>query len=321
MPRRILLNPLFLASVSIGGFVTVLNNIDADLGVTFGSNPPKAAQKDKVVWIVGASSGIGAALAVDFAKDGAKVVISSRREKQLKDVAERCRQQGGKSPTVLPLDVNNFECHEKAVRSIIDEHGKIDIVVLNAGFTQRSLAVDTPLKVTEDIIKTNFLSYVSLTKNVLPSMAENKGGKIIVLSSIAGLMGVPISTSYSASKFALQGFFNGLRSEVAPDNIQISIVCPGPVESEIASNAHKNPNLPDNEGKKMPTERCTSLIMKGLWNNRDEMWISESPYLLMTYLAVYFPGFARRYVDTKVGPERITALKTGQAIYGNTSKK
>ncbi len=71
----------------------------------------------------------------------------------------------------------------------------------------------------------------------------------------------------------------------------------------------------------MPTERCTSLIMKGLWNNRDEMWISESPYLLMTYLAVYFPGFARRYVDTKVGPERITALKTGQAIYGNTSKK
>lgn len=162
----------------------MLNNIDADLGVTFGSNPPKGAQKDKVVWIVGASSGIGAALAEDFAKDGAKVIISARRENQLKDVAERCRQQGGTLPTILPLDVNNFKDHEKAVKSIIDEHGKIDIVVLNAGISQRNLAVDTPLSVTEDVMKTNFLSYVSLTKSVLPPMAANKGGKVRSVATV-----------------------------------------------------------------------------------------------------------------------------------------
>lgn len=108
-----------------------------------------------------------------------------------------------------------------------------------------------------------------------------------------------------------------MRSELAPDNIQIALVCPGPVESEIAEKAHKNPKLPDHEdGKKMATERCTQLIMKGLYHNHEEMWISDQPFLGMTYMAYFFPYLAKYYVDNVLGPGRINALRSGQSIYG-----
>jgi short-subunit dehydrogenase len=142
-------------------------------------------------------------LAVDFARDGAHVIVSARRENQLQDVANKCISAGGKSATVIPFDITNFNEHENVVNKVLKEFGKVDILVLNAGISQRNFAAETPFAVTENIMKTNFLSYASLTRQVLPSMIERKSGKIVVISSLAGIIGLPISTSYSASKFAL----------------------------------------------------------------------------------------------------------------------
>lgn len=136
------------------------------------------------------------------------------------------------------------------------------------------------------------------------------------MSSLSGIIGTPVASSYSASKFALHGYFNALRAEVATENVKVSIVCPGPVESEISTKSHRNPNNPHQEGgKRMTAARCTELIMKGLYYDLDEMWISEQPFLLMTYIADYMPFVARTLLVKYFGPVRVKAVKSGQNVY------
>jgi len=175
---------------------------DADLPLVLLPNPPVKSSAGQVVWIVGASSGIGASLALDYAKDGAKVVISSRRVSQLEELSKKCSEYG-ESPLVLPMDVTNYDEHISAFNKIIETFGHIDVLVLNAGVSQRNLAIDTDFAVTESIMKLNFLSYVALNKIVLPHFVERNQGKIVVMSSLSGIIGTPVGSSYSASKFAL----------------------------------------------------------------------------------------------------------------------
>jgi dehydrogenase/reductase SDR family member 7 len=162
----------------------------------------------------------------------------------------------------------------------------------------------------------NYLSLVALNKVVLPHFISSNNGNIVIMSSLSGIIPTPIASSYSASKFALHGYFNALRSEVSIYNVKVHMICPGPVESEISLKSLRNPNLPkQEEGKKMPTSRCTHLILKGLYHGLSEMWISEHPYLLFTYLAQYTPGLARWYGGAIAGPARVRALEKGENIY------
>jgi short-subunit dehydrogenase len=157
---------------------------DADLPLILLPNPPAKANAGKVVWIVGASSGIGAYLAEDYCRDDANVIISARRVNQLEEIAEKCAKASGtnKMPLVLPLDITNYDEHEPAFKKIISTYGKIDVLVLNAGSGQRNLAVDTPFSVTENIMKLNFFSFISLNKIVLPTMLAQKSGKVNFIS-------------------------------------------------------------------------------------------------------------------------------------------
>ena len=155
-----------------------------------------------------------------------------------------CRGKGKHIPISVPLDVLSFEKQKEAHDTIIKKFGKIDSIVLNAGRTQRSLALDTDISQTKEILELNFFSTVNLARIVLKDMALKKSGNVIVISSVAGKFGVPISSSYSASKFALQGYFDSLRAEVSSQGIHVTTVCPGPVESEIADHAHRDPTLP-----------------------------------------------------------------------------
>lgn len=152
---------------------------DADLPLYLSPAIPKQAYLGQVVWVVGASSGIGASLALDFVKSGAKVVISARRIQQLNAVAEECEKYGEK-PMILPLDITDFSQHEIAFQDIIKAFGKIDILILNSGMSQRNLALDTPLEVTENLIKLNLMSFIALNKVVMPSMVERKSGRVCV---------------------------------------------------------------------------------------------------------------------------------------------
>ena len=142
--------------------------------------------------------------------------------------------------------------------------------------------------------------------------------QIVVTSSVAGKLGGPIQSSYSASKFALHGYFDALRSEIAQFNIGVLLVCAGPVESEIVTHAMKTPDAkPASEGKKMPTARCTGLIVRAMYNKGliQEIWISTQPILLLTYLNVYLPWVTRQLFTKAIGPSRRRALINGESVY------
>lgn len=307
--------------VAVGVLAAVLLAVflknDADLFLIFAKIPEANAFKDQVVWITGASSGIGAVLAQELTKQGAQVIISARRVDKLEEVAKST--QGNHAPYVLPLDVLDYDQHEKAYKEIIAKFGKIDTVVLNAGRSQRNTANETPFEVTRSILELNFLSVVHLTKIVLPGLLAQKSGNIVLMSSLSGRLATPLGSSYSASKFAMHGYFDALRSEIADTGVTVSIICPGPVESEIHLTTHKNPeNPPTNEGKKMTTLRCVELILRGLYYHVDEMWISEHPFLLFTYLNTYAPWTSRAIMKL-MGPMRAKILKEGGNIYDVTA--
>jgi dehydrogenase/reductase SDR family protein 7 len=289
---------------------------DVDLPLMFLPYEVKDSFAGKVVWITGASSGIGAALAEDMVKAGAKVVISARRQEMLDAVADSCAKFGER-PMVLPLDVTDLSAHSVAYQNVIDKYGKVDSLVLNAGMSQRNTAVDTALSVTQDLMHLNFISYVSLTKTVLPDMMARKDGQIVVTSSLSGIIGTPLGSSYSATKFALHGYFNALRGEVTKDNISVLIVCPGPVESEISSKAYRNPALPVSaDEKKMPTARCSHLMAKAMYyKSIMEVWISEQPLLAMTYVAQYAPTLSNTLFARVLGPARVRILQSGGNVY------
>ncbi len=192
--------------------------------------------KDKVVWITGASSGIGEALACAFARQGAKLILSSRNKKALERVKDVCAETQ-KEIHILPLDLSKLKTLNKKARQAIEIFGRIDIMVHNAGVALRDLVANTEIQVAKKIMDTNYFGPVVLTKAVLPSMLKCGSGRFLVISSVAGKFGVPRLSAYSASKHALHGFFDSLRAEVTRDNIKITMVVPGFVRTNITLNA------------------------------------------------------------------------------------
>jgi len=300
--------------------VAVFFQCDADLPLVFLPYTPEKSFEGQVVWITGASSGIGASLAQDMVKAGAKVIISARRVAQLEAVADECASYGEK-PFILPLDVTDYDAQVEAFNTIIEKFGHIDSLVLNAGMSQRIPAMMTDLEVTESLMKLNFMSFVSLAKIVVPSMLERKQGQLVIMSSISGVIGTPLGSSYSASKFALHGYFDALRSEYAHQGIGVTIVCPGPVVSEIADKSHRHSSLPKGAESedKMPTARCTLLVAKAMYYKFSEVWITKQPILAFTYISQYMPGFANILATKLFGPARIRALESGKDVYDLTS--
>ncbi len=193
--------------------------------------------KDKVVWITGASSGIGEHLTYALAEQGAKLAISSRNEKELQRVRQNCH--GKTDILVAPLDVSAFDSVPGVAQKILDHFGRIDILINNAGVSQRAPIKDTALEVDRKIMDINYFGALAVTKAVLPFMWQQGAGHIVVMSSVMGKIGVPHRSAYAASKHALHGFFDTLRAEVAPDNIKVTVICPGYVRTNVTINALK----------------------------------------------------------------------------------
>ncbi|KAJ1107730.1 hypothetical protein NDU88_005119 [Pleurodeles waltl] len=294
---------------------------DGDLSLLwaelFGSSPEKELS-GKVVWVTGASSGIGEELSYQLAKLGAILVLSARRVEELQRVKQKCLEISGlqkEDVLVLPLDLVKRDTHESAASTVLHHFGRIDVLINNGGRSQRSLFVDASLDVYEALIQINYLGTISLTKCVLKHMVERKKGKIVNVSSITGFIGAPLSTGYAASKHALQGFFNSLRIELYdyPD-IMITNVCPGPVQSKVVDNAfteevNKTPDRTD-QSYKMPTARCVQLMLVSIANNLKEIWIADQPYLCVCYLWQYMPTWAW-WITGKIGRKRIQNFKDG----------
>jgi len=303
---------------------------DADLTVLaadafYSKNKMRSCFSGKVVWITGASSGLGRALAVYLCQFGPKLVLSARREGELDNVKQECLQINSELSEadilVLPMDSLNFDKLPELVSTVISKFEKIDILVNNAGRSQRSLAETTPIEVDRAVMELNLLGYVALTKAVLPTMIEQKSGCIVALSSVAGKMGSPIGTAYSASKFAVMGFFNALRAEVYQHGIDVCTLCPGPTRSDISLHSftetvEKEYNQDvKNEGNKLETDRFARLAGVSIAARIPEAWISIQPYLLYLYLAQYFPTIVTSQIFLKGSQGRIQKFRNNECLY------
>lgn len=192
--------------------------------------------KNKTIWITGASSGIGKSLTHALHRRGARLIISSRRTEALEGVKEGCN--GSDSDIkVLPLDLSDAGSLPVKVEEALSYFGAIDYLFNNGGISQRSYAVETDIDVIRKVMEVNFFGTVALTKHLLPSMIERKSGHIVVTSSVMGKFGTRLRSTYAASKHALHGYFDSLRQEVYDHNIQVTLVCPGFIKTNVTLNA------------------------------------------------------------------------------------
>lgn len=191
------------------------------------------AYDGKVVWITGASSGIGEALARDLGALGAKLILSGRNEAALDAVAAAC---GGPS-LVLPFDTTAFADLPAIAAKALAWQGGIDMLVNNAGISQRALALDTEFAVYQRILAVDLLGPIALTQAVLPRMVARGAGRIVMISSVAGKVGVPLRTGYCAAKHGLIGYADALRAEIAGAGVSVHVVAPGSVRTNVAINA------------------------------------------------------------------------------------
>lgn len=249
---------------------------------------------DKIIWITGASSGIGKALAGEFVKKGAKIIISSPEVDKLHRLSDHLNALHPESSTVVPLDLAKSNEIPEIVEKVIRQNRRIDILINNAGISQRSLIVETPVEIDRKVFEINYFGTITLTKSVLPHMIKNGDGTIAVTSSIVGKFGFPLRSAYSASKHALHGFFETLRSELKKENINVTIVCPGRIRTDISINAITNDGKPYGimdkaQAKGMATEKCARKIVRAIKKKKKEVFIGGSE-ILMVYLRKYFPN-------------------------------
>ncbi len=256
--------------------------------------------ENKVVWITGASSGIGEALAYTFAKRGAKLVLSARREEELQRVAANCKLAEA-NYLVLPFDVSKYEEAEAKAQQVLARFGQVDILVNNAGLSHWSKIKDMTMEVLKRIIDTNFLGGAALTKAVLPSMLEKRKGQIVVVSSILGKIVTHKQAAYNASKHALHGFFDTLRAEYSGEGIKVLIVCPGFVNTNVAKNSLDRNGNPIGRNNKMIETGLDPLyvseqILSAIESGKEEILLAGSKEKFGVFLKRFAPGLFSKFI-------------------------
>ena len=233
---------------------------------------------NKTVWITGASSGIGEALAKAYFKDGANLILSSRREDALEKVKTHL---GGDDSRIkiLALDLSHSDTFAEKTNTAINFFGSIDVLVNNGGISQRSIFEETDLDTVRKIMEVNYFGSVGLTREVLPHMIAKKKGHIVVTSSVAGKIGTKYRTAYAGSKHAVQGFFDSLRQEMYEHNVAVTLICPGPIKTDITKNALTGDGsafgkMGDMHDEAMDADEMVSKIWNKLSSGKEEIIIS-----------------------------------------------
>ena len=232
--------------------------------------------KNKVVWITGASSGIGEALVYELSAAGAKLIISSRNRDELFRVKQKCHNQI--DIHVLSLDLEDNESLPAKATEAIRIYGHIDILINSGGISQRALALETNLNTEKRFMDINFWGTVILSKAVLPQMIKRNSGDIVCVSSLVGKFGTRLRSAYSASKHALHGYFESLRIELDSTNIHILLACPGFIKTKVTLNAltadgSKQGTMDEAQENGMPAQECAKQIIKAIEKKKDEIYI------------------------------------------------
>jgi dehydrogenase/reductase SDR family protein 7B len=253
---------------------------------------------NQVVWITGASSGIGRALAIEFSKLNTRLILSARNTEQLNETKSLCTNTD--NIKVLILDLAEYNLAQQKVYEAIGLFGTVDILINNGGISQRSLVKETPIEVDKKVFDVNYFGTVALTKALLPHLIEKKDGQIAVTSSVVGKFGSPLRSSYSASKHAIHGFFDSLRAELYNDNIAVTIVCPGYVHTNVSLNAlnaaGEKTNVMDNATKNGITpELMAQKYIKAIYKKKNEIWVGKKEKLAV-YIKRFFPSLLAKMV-------------------------
>lgn len=198
-----------------------------------------------IVWITGASSGIGRALAIESARQGAHLMLTARRMEALEDTRRACERPD--DHRCLQHDVTDRDAHEGIMRAILSTWGRLDIVVLNAGIGQRGSVAETSPQVERNVMEVNYFGQTEVMHAVLPHFLERNAGQAVVISSIMGKLSTPRRATYAASKHALHGYFEGLRAELNHTGIAITLLCTGYIRTEISYHSVRAEGQPHGE--------------------------------------------------------------------------
>uniref|UniRef100_A0A7S3PTK4 Uncharacterized protein n=1 Tax=Chaetoceros debilis TaxID=122233 RepID=A0A7S3PTK4_9STRA len=346
----------FVSSAIVVAVISLVTGPDANTSLFlydkfFASNKRKSQSfGGKRIWITGASSGIGAELAKQLHSYGAKIILSGRREDELKrvqssiilDTSENELKANGVS--LLPFDVTDTDDRiEEVVSMALGVYNGIDILILNAGSGQLGTAQDSLLSTTRSLLEVNFIGPQRIALELirqdawgeyteLSDYTKKKNGHIVVTSSVASKMALPLGTSYAASKHAVHGYFSSLRSE-GGEWLRVDLPCPGPIATNFqtkvigstsiteSSKTKKSRDDEDSSEVAMPADRCAELIlssMMGPSSMMQETWISRQPTLIFMYINQYFPNLSATILG-KVGPLRVKAFHAGLPLYKASS--
>lgn len=250
--------------------------------------------RDAVVWVTGASDGIGRALVAPLIEHGARVVVTARRPAPLQALVE---EFGAENVAAVPADLMDTDglaaLHDRACLAF----GPIDVLVNNAGRSQRATALDTSMEEVRGLMELNFMVPVELTKFAAPGMVKRRRGHIVIVSSVAGYVSTPQRSTYNASKFAVRGWFDALRAELHGTGVGVSVVVPGYIRTGISRAAigseQRDGDRPDPVDSGLPPERCADVIVKAIVHNRAEVHVGGKE-LAAIHLSRLLPGVVRR---------------------------
>ena len=267
--------------------------------------------KDKVVIITGGSSGIGKALAEVFGERGSKIIITGRNKNDLDQAVADLRQKGIEV-TGFQADVSRESDNQKMAAEVLKVYGRIDVLINNAGISMRALFSDLDLEVVKKVMEINFFGVLYATKSCLPEIIKNKGS-VIGISSIAGYRGLPGRTGYSASKFALNGFLEVLRTELLKKEVHVLTACPGFTTSNIrkrslTKDGSQQGESPRDENDMMTAEECARHIYSATVR-RKKILILTVQGKFTVFMNKWFPMLMDRLVYNVMAKEADSPLK------------
>ena len=232
----------------------------------------------KVVWITGASSGIGEELARQLDRAGAQLILSARNVQKLNELKESLQHK--EQHLVVQVDLADTSNVGDFAKQIVSHYGRIDVLINNGGISQRATAYDTTMEVNRQIMEVNFFGNIAMTKAVLPIFRQQKSGQILVISSIAGKFGFHLRSAYSASKHALFGYYESLVMEESEYNLKVTVACPGKINTPISTNAvtaegKAHGQMDHNQATGMPVDVCVQQLLNALVKNKHEVLIGN----------------------------------------------
>jgi dehydrogenase/reductase SDR family member 7B len=256
--------------------------------------------QNKIIWITGASSGIGEALVKVLAEKDNKLILSSRKTELLEQVQASLPESAKENSRILPLDLSQPDTLNDKAKEALEFFGKIDIIIHSGGISQRAMAQETKIDVDRRIMEVNYFGAIILTKAVLPSMIANGYGHIVPISSVLGKIGTPLRSGYAASKHALHGYFDSLRAELYNQNILVTLVTPGFVKTNVSINALTKDGkllnqMDEGQAHGMSAEACARIIVKGIEKQKNELLIGGKETLAV-YVKRFFPGLLAKII-------------------------